>query len=139
MFIGQRPLPYMPHGHGTTNTNTVATSTGAAVMAGAGIEGRADHLQQLQETESNHVKCINDYRNRLKHLIQFWKDHYPEYYDEVVFDLSEEQKRDKHRYWTATQDLRYELLNPQLMKLFMSGIAKMKQGGRHYSFEHARK
>ena len=125
----------IPYG---TDTNTMETSTGAVpVMARTGIEGKADHLRELQETESNTAKCAPNYRNRLNHVIKFWKENYPGYYDEVVFDLSEEQKRDKHRYWTATQDLRYELLNPKLMKLFMSGIAKTKQGGRHYSFEHA--
>ena len=139
MFNGQRPLPYMPHGHGTTNTNTVATSTGAAVMAGTGIEGNSDHLRELQETESNNVKCVPDYRNRLKHIIKFWKEHYTDYYNDVVFDLTEEQKRDRRRYWTATQDLRYELLNPHMMQLFLSGQAKMMANGRHYSFEHARK
>jgi len=139
MFNGQPQPPYMPYGHGTTNTNTAATSTGAAVMAGAGIKGRDDHLHQLQETESNHVKCVNDYRNRLKHIIKFWKEYYIEYHDQVVFDLTEEQKRDRRRYWTATQDLRYELLNPHMMQLFLSGQAKTMADGRHYSFEHARK
>ena len=108
-------------------------------MAGTDIEATADHLRELQETESNTVKCVPDYRNRLRHLIEFWKVHYPEYYDQVVFDLTPNQKSDRRRYHTATQDLRYELLNPRMMKLFLSGHAKTKQGGKHYSFEHARK
>jgi len=139
MFNGQPPNVYMP-GRGTGNTNAAATSTSTvAVMAGTDIEGTADHLREVQETESNTVKCVPNYRNRLKHLIKFWKDHYPEYYDEVVFDLTQAQKCDTRRYHTATQDLRFELLNPLMMKLFLSGHAKTMEGGRHYSFVHARK
>ena len=128
MFNGQPPTVYMPHGHGTENTNTVATSTSTAVMAGTGIEGRAEHLRELQETESNTVKCVLNYRNRLKHVIKFWKDNYPEYHNEVVFDLTTAQKSDKRLYWTATRDLRYELLNPHMMKLFF--VWKSKNDGR---------
>ena len=102
MFNGQQPGIYMPQGHRTETTTTMETSTGAAVMAGTGIEGRSDHLRELKETESNTVKCVPNYRNRLKHVIKFWKENYPGYYDEVVFDLTTEQKEDKHRYWTAT-------------------------------------
>ena len=49
-----------------------------------GIEADPDHLEALRETESNTVKCVPDYRNRLKHVIKFWKEHYREYYDEVI-------------------------------------------------------
>ena len=93
-------------------------------MAGTDIEGTADHLREVQETESNTVKCVPNYRNRLKHVIQFWKDHYPEYYNEVVFDLTQAQKCDTRRYHTATQDLQFELLNLLMIKLFLSGHAK---------------
>ena len=96
-------------------------------MAGTGIEAAADHLRELQETESNTVKCVPNYRNRSKHLIKFWKDNYPEYYDEVVFDLTSAQKRDKRRYHTATQDLRYELLNQRTMKIFCRVMQKQSQ------------
>ena len=131
----------MSLGHGAENTNTTAaTSTSTVVvMAGTDIEGTADHLRELQATESNTVKCVPNYRNRLKHVINFWKVHYPEYYSDVVFDLTPAQKRNKRHYHTATQDLRYELLNPLMMKFFLSGHAKTMEGGKHYSFVHARK
>ena len=139
MFNGQPPNIYVP-GRRAGNTSAPTTSTSAvAVMAGTDIEGTANHLRELQETESNTVKCVPNYRNRLKHIIQFWKVHYSEYYDEVVFDLTPAQKSDKRRYHTATQDLRFELLNPLMMKLFLSGHAKTTEGGKHYSFVHARK
>ena len=63
-------------------------------MAGVGIEADPEHLNALRETEANTVKCVPDYRNRMKHVIKFWQDHYPEYYNAIVYNLSAKQLTD---------------------------------------------
>ena len=99
MFNGQPPGVYMP---GYTNRSSPTTnnddSDRGGSMAGTNIEAKEDHLDALCKTESNTVKCVWDYRNHLKHIIRFWKEKYPEYYNEVVFDLLEEQRVDKRCY-----------------------------------------
>ena len=151
MINGQAPGNYMPRYAArapTTNNPTIQAATGAnggqqhgpaASMAGMDIQAAPEHLDALRETESNTIGCVPDYRNRMKHIIRFWKDHYPTYHDEVVFSLSPEQRRDKRRYWTAKHDLRYSRLNPELTKIYMSGQVKTKADGKQYSYDHVRK
>ena len=42
------------------------------------------HQEALNETYINTIKCIPDYRNRIKNIIKFWKSDYPDYYEQVV-------------------------------------------------------
>ena len=69
----------------------------------------------------------------------YYEEDHVEYYGEVVFNLSPAQRADRRRYHTATQDLRYDRLNPELTKLYLSGGVKKKKDGKHYGFEHVRK
>ena len=79
MFNGQPPGVYMPGYARANNAHGMAIEKASAV-AGTEIEGVQDHLDAVRETEAHAVKCVRDYRNRLKKIIRFWKDHYPEYY-----------------------------------------------------------
>ena len=140
MFPGQPTRPPTWRGSNTQPaTGEPAAASAEPTMAGQGITADPDHLDALRETESNTVKCVPDYRNRIKHIIKFWAEHYPEYYGEVVFNLSPAQRADRRRYHTATQDLHYDRLNPELTKLYLSGGVKKKKDGKHYGFEHVRK
>ena len=140
MIPGQPPrLPVFRRGSTTEAANDGGRAAPGEAMAGVGIEADPEHLDALRETEANTVKCVPDYRNRMKHVIKFWQDHYPEYYDAVVYNLSAEQRADRRRFHTAKQDLRYDRLNPELTKLFLSGGVKLKKDGKHYGFDHVRK
>ncbi len=59
--------------------------------------------------------------------MNWWKIHYPDYYNEVVFNLTEEMKKDKTRhYYKATRDLRYDLLIAKMTMVFLSHGKKYK-------------
>ena len=59
-------------------TSEPAAASAEPTMDGQSITADPDHLDALRETESNTVKCVPDYRNRIKHIIKFWAEHYPE-------------------------------------------------------------
>ena len=127
-------------GHARNNNEAAVQQSGSGPpLAGAGVTATAEHLEALRETEEHSVQCVPDYRNRQKKMIAFWKAHYPAYYEQVVYNLSAEQRSDRRRYHTSTQDVRYDRLNPKFMKYFLSGDVKIKADGKHYSFDHIRK
>lgn len=96
------------------------------------------HQDALDETNSNTIKCIPDYRNRIKRMIVFWKSNYPDYYEQIVVPLTPEQKANTRFYYNAEDDLRYNILDPLSLQNFMSAT-KTKPNGKEYSYDHIRK
>ena len=115
-----------------------AVAAGAPRFAGMDVSILPEHRAALDDTLSNRVKCVPNYRNRIKEYIKWLQNHYPDYAAEVAFELSDDQKANKKMYHTATHDLRYDILNPQFMQLFMSS-KKERPDGKHYGFDHVRK
>ena len=99
------------HNNDTTSANT---------MAGTDIAALPKHQEALEETESNRVECVSDYRRRNIVLIKWLKENYQGYHNLVVFDLSAEHMSNRRVYFTAKQDLQYNILNPKFMQLFIS-------------------
>ena len=97
-----------------------------------------EHRAALDETLSNTVKCLPDYRNRLMKFVRFWEEHYPEYAADVVVELSPEQRENKLKYHTSTHDLRYDRLDPEMTQAFMSQF-KERNDGKIYNYDHIRK
>ena len=132
-----------------------ATST--AVVANAGVEldfrgmnaghphyGQInpEHLEALQETEKNNVKCFPRYRGHVAEFIKFLEKHYPDTHEKIVFVLTEEQRGEHNRfYYGATHDIRYNLLHPMFLKFFISGEKKWKDKEKtvQYGYDHPRR
>ena len=99
MFNEQPPGNYMPcfsTRAGSINP-TMQAGTGAnggcqdepsPAMMDMGIKATLEQQYGVCETESNTIGCVHGYHNHQKYIILFWKDHYPKYYNEVVFNLS---------------------------------------------------
>jgi hypothetical protein len=110
----------------STSVHETADSAAAAAIAD-NIDVLPEHAKELLETEKNTVKVMPRYRNRVMEIIRWMKRDYPREYSLLVFELSEEQKADLSRhYYTATHDIRYNLLDAKLIKLFLSGEKKWK-------------
>jgi len=111
------------------------------------IEINEEHNISMRETEDNFKaeKTVKDHNRRLQEMIIWVKDEYPEYYEQGVVELSEDQKADKKRYYTSTHDFVYRNLNPTVIKAFLSKKKykpnKFTTDGKrvHYSFSHTRK
>lgn len=74
--------------------------------------------------------------------MDYMEEHFPDYYAQVVFKLSDEMKADKSRhYFKATRDFRYSLLVGDPMKAFLSHGKKWKDKEKkiQYGQSHVRK
>ena len=125
----------------TVITNRIiATHTNDEVL-GSDIQLSESHRSSLRDTEDyfKKTKTIQDFCNRLKKMIAWIKQNYPEYHRVGNIALSEEQKADKRRFHTQEEDFKYKGLNVNIVKAFMSGH-KFKPGTQtQYGFIHMRK
>ena len=140
MSFSQRP-PGLYH-PGYVSARAAAATQAAGLLpttyAGMDVSIRPEHRAALNETKSNTVGCVPNYRCREMEYIRFLKKNYPAYAAEVVIELTPEQRADKKKYGTATHGLRYEILNPEFMQIFMSA-KKERPDKKHYGFGHIRK
>ena len=79
-----------------------------------------------------------DYRRKVAEMIKWWKEHYNEAYEVLVFELSDKERNDKRlHYFGAIHNIRYNLLEPRWMQIFMSGAKKWKDEAKtiQYSYD----
>jgi len=72
-------------------------SAAAAAVAAAGldsIEARPEHAADLLVTEKFTVASFPKYRRMCAEMMRWWEKHYPALYNEIVFNLTEEDKKD---------------------------------------------
>ena len=102
----------------------------------------AEHAAGLDETETHIIGCLPDYRNRIMEIIRFIRNE-PSYrllYEELIIELTPEQRANTRLYHNATHDIRYDRLSSKVMKVFMSGFKKKNLStGKHYNKDHIRK
>ena len=134
---GVYPPPYA-RARRDNNGDDGGSIAAGRTMAGVGIEIQPEHQRALDETNKNELGCVNDYRRRISKVISWLEIEYHEYYDEVVIELTPQQRANKDLYHTSTHDLLYNKLNPEFTKLFISAN-KMKTGDKQYTFDHMRK
>ena len=72
-------------------------------------------------------------------MYTFWQEHYPNFYDGVVEEVSDKDLADGSKYfWKNKHDLKYEQLNPRFVKAFLSRV-KVKPDQNLMSYESLRK
>jgi hypothetical protein len=105
------------------------------------------HTDGIRETEDHFKseKSIKDHNRRLHEMIFWTKREYPEYCEEGVIELTEDQRGDVKRYYKSTHDFVYSTINSDITKAFLSSKKyhpnrKTKDNKPiHYSFSHLRK
>ncbi len=103
---------------------------------------RPEDEAEMLETESNTVASFPEYRRMVTEMITWWKEHYSEAYEVLLFELSDTERNDKRlHYFGAIHDIRYNLLEPRWMQIFMSGAKKWKDEAKtiQYSYDTPRK
>ena len=90
------------------------------------------HLQ-AQATVKNHNLC-------LMKMIVWIETNYKSYLKNVVINLTRAQKEDVDLYYTSTKDFKYENLEPDVIKAFLSTnkIKSVDEDGKetYYSFDN---
>ncbi len=114
-----------------------AASTGASSFRLSAAQEAA-----VLETRSHVIKNLREYRNRNEETMNYFQEHMPEYYRDVVYNLTPEQKTDPSRfYYAATRDFKYDRLISTPMTAFCSHGKKWKDEAKtkQYGFSHIRK
>ena len=101
-------------------------------IIGADIAIKENHAAAAQTTQSKGMKdkTRKEHRNRIMHLIEFWKKHYERYLDQGTYILTDEQKADPTKYYFQNdRDLRYRGLNVKMVIAHCSD-KKVKENGK---------
>ena len=110
-------------------------------ILGANIAVSAEHTASVKATERQDLNEKNkrNYRNRIKHIYEWLKVEYPDYYNVGVIELSEAQLGDEDMFWWKNKfDLIYEGLNVGMIKAFLA-FKKRKENGKCSSHVQLRK
>jgi hypothetical protein len=92
-------------------------------ILGANIAVSAEHTSSVKATERQDLNEKNrrNYRNRIKHIYEWLKIEYPDYYNIGVTELSEDQLADEDMFWWKNKfDLIYEGINVGIIKAFLA-------------------
>ena len=101
-------------------------------ILGANIAVPAEHTASVKATERKDLneKKRRDYRNRIKHIYEWLKIEYPEYYNVGVIELSEAQLANEDMFWWKNKfDLIYQGMNVGMVKAFLA-FKKRKANGK---------
>ncbi len=139
---GSNPIPnhvLNRHRNDITDVQTGGGDDPAAATLAAIIRRPEDEAEML-ETESNTVASFPEYRRKVTvtEMITWWKEHYSEAYEVLVFELSDTERNDKRLHYNgAIHDIHYNLLEPRWMQIFMSGAKKWKDEAKtiQYSYD----
>ncbi|KAI2498280.1 hypothetical protein MHU86_16207 [Fragilaria crotonensis] len=124
--------------HGRIRPHQRATNDVVPII-GESIPIKTLHSMGMLETEGHdrQAKTKKDYRNRIKHIYEFMKKAYPQYCElGGIRKLGNADLGVFHH--KNTHDLRYEGLNVQIFKAFLT-TKKIKDNGNTSSFEQIRK
>ena len=139
-FAGTGSLVARANIRNNNNINAASNNNSTGGSMALPIDNvQADHQMALEETQTFTIKCIPAYRSMLKKFIQWLKDNYPDHYDALVIELSPEQKANTRVYPKSTHDLRYNLLSPDVVKLFICATKINPKNNLHYGFDTLRK
>lgn len=109
------------------------------------IEGpglRPEHEAAIFSTEDKSMSdgCRRNYRNRIRRMIEWMKDSYPDVFEQSVRVVTNEERDNAASYyWPDDEhDFKYAGLNPQYIKAFLADM-KVKPNGRIYGYSHMSK
>ena len=97
-----------------------------------------EHVKGVQLIEKFLINkgTTKNHRNQIKHIYEYWKREFPNYYSVRVRNISNEELADPTKfYWKKKQDLVYEGLNSKLLKVFVA-TKTTKPNGKTASFEY---
>ena len=103
------------------------------------------HASAMKQTERHivAVPTVRSHNNRLMTMIDWVKDNYSTHGKKVIVKLTKEQRKDEQLYYKSTHDFNYSILEPELIKAFLSAnkVKEVDAQGKetYYSFDNLRK
>ena len=106
---GGRMAPRIPQSVSNTNDTAAGNQEDETIAVDINVE----HSAGIRETEDffKSPKTVQDHNRRLIEMIKWVQEEYPDYYENGVIELTEEQKEDNFIYTN---------INVNIMKAFLS-------------------
>ena len=96
------------------------------------------HADAVETTNSFTVQCMPDYRRRVKKVQEYLQTEYPDVYNEVVYELTSEEKADKTRhYHNATHSFFYDQFPTKFLQSFLSNQWKDEEKEIRYTYDQS--
>ena len=128
-----------------TGGGRIRVTDDTAVVLGADIEVRAEHLSAVNATKTKESsdETRKGHRRRLKKMIEWWMTEYRDYYDVGTRALSPQEMSDPMKFFhTCDRDILYDGLRVDMVTAYMAATKKKDADGpseKMYSFTHIRK
>ena len=73
------------------------------------VDIQAGHHEEIRETEDYYKtrKTVQDHNRRIMEMVKWVGEEYPEYYNQGIVPLTEEEMNDKRKYHNSTHDFNY--------------------------------
>ena len=85
------------------------------------VNARPKHQSALVETQMHNIKSFPKYRRMNTEMMQWFKAEYPQMYNECVYELTEDDKRDPTwHYHSTAYDFRYDRVHPEWVTIFFA-------------------
>ena len=115
--------------------DTTATNTGGELSA--------DHQAAIFSTQHQSMSAASrkDHRNRIRRIINWLREKYPDVCDASTVVVSVEMHADPSMYYFDGDeyDLKYAGLDPQYILAFLAELKNSKAGGKYYGVSHMSK
>ena len=98
-------------------------------VIGAKLRINEVHSMAIIETEKRAINdsLRNNYWNRIQHIIDFWKEEYPEFHALGVQQLGARELSDPVQHWhKCKQDIKYTGFNVDFFKAFLAKEKKRR-------------
>lgn len=119
----------------------MAAAAAAAVAGIDAIVARPEYVAEIMVTEKNTIASFLRYRCMLEKMMEWWLVQYPQMYAEIAFVIPDDYDHSlsSQHYYRATQGLKFYLLDPKWVKLFLSAEKKWNDKAKgiiQYGFNH---
>jgi hypothetical protein len=126
------------HRSGVIRPHERETDNVTPTVNGAGL--RPEYEAAIFNTEDKSMASIGrrDNRNRIRRMIMWIQENYPDIADRSVQTVLLEEKDMPHRYYWPDDDYDfvYAGLDPQYIKAFLAALGRSKPNGKMYGHYH---
>lgn len=115
-----------------TGGGRIRVTDDTAVVLGADIEVRAEHLSAVNATKTKESsdETRKGHRRRLKKMIEWWMTEYRDYYDVGTRALSPQEMSDPMKFFhTCDRDILYDGLRVDMVTAYMAATKKKMPTG----------
>ena len=115
--------------------------------SGAAFTPKAGDLALVEKTKQNTVEVMPNYRSRMMHIVRWLEEEYPDTFDKIVYELTEEEMNDPRYHYSiskkkmASHNIYWNHFTPDIMQTYLSGSMqyKDKEKNMKYTYDHLRK